>query len=264
MRKASVISLVLALLVLSMPMFLVSAHSVQGDLVQNADPLPTVYIQPENVTAKKGEVFSVSIIIENIPADPGTAGIQFEMSWNPTILSALNMTEVMFHNATPPSEWDNIWELKNEINNTAGFVWYAYLWQDLNRAIDGGYAPISGNYTLATVTLQALEPGSTTLHLYDLIAGDPNALCLICSSDVTYVTPLLPSLIVDGNVSVTGLKEDINNDEVVDLFDALLLAQHFGSNQGDPNWDQGMDMNGDGTIDIFDVLILVRNYGKTA
>ena len=234
------------------------------DTTNASNPTPVVRVEPENVTVKEGAVFSVSVIIENIPADPGMVGVQFIMSWDPTMLSALNMTEVMFHNVTPLSEWDNIWELKNQINNTAGFVYYAYTWQDASRASNGGYSPISGNYTLATVTLEALKVGSTTLHFSKLIVGDPSAHPLICSSDVTYLTPLLPSLIVDGNVSVSissDPKGDINGDGFVDVFDAILLATHFGSKQGDVGWNANFDLNGDGAVDILDTITLASNYG---
>jgi len=40
---------------------------------------------------------------------------------------------------------------------------------------------------------------------------------------------------VDVNIS-SDPKGDINRDGVVDLFDALLLAQHFGLKQGDAGW----------------------------
>jgi hypothetical protein len=44
--------------------------------------------------------------------------------------------------------------------------------------------------------------------------------------------------------------------------DALLLARHFGSNQGGPDWDATVDINGDEMIDVFDFVALARNYGK--
>jgi hypothetical protein len=62
-------------------------------------------------------------------------------------------------------------------------------------------------------------------------------------------------------VSASSRACDINGDGVVDLFDALLLAQHLGSKQGDPDWDPTLDMNGDGEIDVFDVIVFARNYG---
>ena len=268
MQETHADGLVLALLLVGMLTCSISIQSVRGANVEDISPLPTVRIEPENVTVKKGAIFTVSIIIEDIPADPGMVGVQFWMSWDPTVLHALNMTEVMFHNVTPQSEWDNIWGIRCEINNTAGYAQYAYTWQDGVRAKDGGYSPIFGNHTLATVTFEAMEVGSTTLHLSSLLVGyytwyDFQPHVLICSSDYHGSSPLLPSLIMDARVTVlSALREDINGDGVVDLFDVLLFAQHFGSKQGETTWDPSLDMNGDGEIDIFDLIIVAHNYGN--
>jgi parallel beta-helix repeat protein len=205
MRRTYADRFALTVLVVSLLPCFISLHSVRSGLVQSQSPLPTIRLQPENVTVKKGTVFSFDVIIENVPVDPGMVGVQFLLSWDPAILNALNLTEVMFHNVTPASEWDNIWALTNEVNNTA--VSYAYTWKDTSRAIDGGYGPVSGNYTLATVTVEAMEVGSTTLHFSNLIVSDPNAQVLICSPDLVfkqYLRPLLPSLIIDGNLSVSS------------------------------------------------------------
>jgi hypothetical protein len=174
-------------------------------VVQNKDPSPTLRLQPENATVKKGAVFSIDVIIENMPVTHGMTGVQFTVSWDPTVLDALNITEIMFHNVTPPSEWDNIWALTNEVNSSA--VSYAYTWQDQSRAMDEGYSPISGNYTLATIELKALEVGSTTLHFSKVVVSDPNAQVLICTPDMVYLfyyDPLLTSLIIDGNLDVSS------------------------------------------------------------
>lgn len=269
MEKSSAARLIVALALISTLTSTVSSQSVCQALNENVNAIPTVRIEPANLTVKRGMTFSVSVIIENIPADPGMVGVQFIMSWDPTVLHALNMTEVMFHNVTPQSERGNIWEIRNTFNNTAGYALYAYTVYDLLGATDGGYLPISGNHTLATATMEAMEAGSTHLRLSDLIVGyyiwsDFQAKVLMCSSDMLRkYSPLLPSVIMDTQILVSpGMREDINGDGAVDLFDALLLAQHFGSKQGDTTWDPSMDMNSDGQLDIFDLIALTRKYGK--
>ena len=230
MRGPTATKLGLALLLVTVLPFLVSVQSVRCGPVHNKDPLPTptVRIQPENAIVRNGTVFSADVIIENIPANPGMVGVQFMISWDPTVLNALNMTDVMFHNVTPTSEWDNIWAIRNEINNTAGFVLYAYTWLDGTQARNGGYSPISGNHTLATITLQAMEAGSATLNFSDLVVGDPNAQPLICSPDQTY-TPELPSLIIDGNVRVfSGFGDDVAVADVT--LDPAWVYQGFSAN----------------------------------
>jgi hypothetical protein len=260
MSRNVVLRLFLTLMLASVVVSVVAVQSGQSVIVGNADPVPTLHLLPENVTVRKGDVFSVSVVLDNIPSDPGMAGIEFIVTWNATVLNAVNMTEVLFHEVTPPSEWDNIWEIRNVINNTEGSVFYAYTWQDGNRARDGGYSPVSGNHTLATVKFEAVGAGSTVLHFSDLVAGDPAGLLLICLPTDPR-TPLLSSLVIDGAVRVSSASTgDLNEDGVVDLLDALLLAQHFGSKQGDPNWDSFCDLNGDGVVDIFDVIALARIF----
>ena len=55
---------------------------------------------------------------------------------------------------------------------------------------------------------------------------------------------------------------DVNLDGTVNFSDVLALIQHYGSGQGNANWDQG-DMNYDGSVTFPDVLALVQNYGHS-
>lgn len=210
-----------------------------------------VRIAPKDTIVGRGVTFSIDLLLENVPVDPGAVGVQFTISWDPTVLVAVNMTEVMFHNITPASEWGNIWTLQNKINNTAGYAKYAVLWQDIYKAENEGYCPIYGNHTLATLTFQAIGTGSTTLHLSQTKIGDPSARSL---SSVT----------IDGIVNVTSfMTADINQDGTVDVYDCVLLAQHFGTDANCTTWDPRMDLNCDGIVDIFDAIILVQCWGQT-
>lgn len=56
---------------------------------------------------------------------------------------------------------------------------------------------------------------------------------------------------------------DVNEDGIVDIYDAILLALAFGSTPGEPNWDVRCDFNRDDIVDIYDAIILANNYGKT-
>lgn len=55
---------------------------------------------------------------------------------------------------------------------------------------------------------------------------------------------------------------DINNDRVVDIYDAILLSNAFGSTPAAPNWNPKADFNKNAAIDIFDAITLAMNYGK--
>jgi parallel beta-helix repeat protein len=54
-----------------------------------------------------------------------------------------------------------------------------------------------------------------------------------------------------------------NYDGVVDIFDAILLANAFDSVPGDSNWNPNADLNNDDVVDIFDAIILANSFGKT-
>jgi hypothetical protein len=64
----------------------------------------------------------------------------------------------------------------------------------------------------------------------------------------------------DGSVQIR-LIGDLNGDSVVDLYDAIILANAFGSTQSAPNWNPDADINGDGVVDIFDAIILISHIG---
>jgi basic membrane protein A len=57
---------------------------------------------------------------------------------------------------------------------------------------------------------------------------------------------------------------DFNADGKVDNYDAIVLANAFGSIPGDPNWNPSADLKSDSIVDVFDAIILGTKYGKTA
>jgi hypothetical protein len=198
------------------------------------------------MTVKKDDVFAVNVTIENVPADPGIMGIQFSLIWDPTILTAVKLTDVVFHEVTPSAEYDNIWQLQNTISQ--GQAKYAYTWQDASRARAGGYLPISGNHTVAMIEFKALNEGTTSLGLWTLIVADPNG-------------ERLGYIYFDSTVNVIDcVVADTNSDGKVDLYDALSMAAHFGCRIGDADWNDSIDMNGDLQIDIYDVIILASAF----
>lgn len=62
--------------------------------------------------------------------------------------------------------------------------------------------------------------------------------------------------------SFVPLSGDLNQDDKVDMYDAILASKAFGSTPSDKNWNSAADLNGDGHVDIFDVIILAQNFGK--
>jgi hypothetical protein len=55
---------------------------------------------------------------------------------------------------------------------------------------------------------------------------------------------------------------DINSDNIVDIYDALLLAAAFQSTPTSANWNANADLNADNLIDIYDAIILAGHFGQ--
>jgi nitroreductase len=58
------------------------------------------------------------------------------------------------------------------------------------------------------------------------------------------------------------VRGDINDDGVVDIFDAIMLSAAWNSVPGSPAWNAKADINNDNIVDIFDAIILAKDFGK--
>lgn len=55
---------------------------------------------------------------------------------------------------------------------------------------------------------------------------------------------------------------DLNGDGTIDINDAVILANAFGSTPNSTNWNPKADINSDGVVNILDAVILSANFGK--
>jgi len=134
-----------------------------------------LWIDPPETNVGVGQLFNVTIQVgnlPNLPAPDGAVGFQIGITWDPTILTGINLTDVLFHSVTPESEWSNIWGISHSINNTAGFLLYVYTFQSTSDADAGGYSPITGNHTVAVVTFKGTRTGSAHLDFALVKIGD--------------------------------------------------------------------------------------------
>lgn len=131
-----------------------------------------LWVDPPESIVGVGQLFNVSIQIGNLPNLPppnGAVGLEIGLVWDPTVLTGINMTEVLFASLAPSG---NIWALDQTINNTAGNLKYAYLFQNTYDAYSGGYAPITGNHTVAVVTFNGTRVGSSHLTFMLVLIAD--------------------------------------------------------------------------------------------
>jgi len=135
-----------------------------------------IYVDPPqiiNETMITNTIFNISVKVDNIPADPGAVGIQFFLTWNSSVLNAVSMEEVVFHQTVPEDKLDNLNRLAHKV--TVANASYAYTYYDILLAISDGYAPLSGNFTVAIIKMKVVGAGKCAIHFTDSIIGDPNA-----------------------------------------------------------------------------------------
>jgi hypothetical protein len=127
-------------------------------------------------------------------------------------------------------------------------IWFYYLF----RGVVG--TPININLAGLSHTTVAFTWDTTGLALGDYFIG-------AYTGPVDNDTDLGNNII--GNVWVTVIiPGDINGDFVVDIFDAILLANAFGSQPGSSNWNSNADINGDDVVDIFDAILLANHFNQ--
>jgi len=57
------------------------------------------------------------------------------------------------------------------------------------------------------------------------------------------------------------IRQDINLDGKVDIYDAIIFADAFSSTPGNLKWNVLADINNDGSIDIYDAISLANHFG---
>jgi parallel beta-helix repeat protein len=65
-----------------------------------------------------------------------------------------------------------------------------------------------------------------------------------------------------GQIVKVTIVGDVNGDGVVDIYDAIKLANAFASAPNSPIWNGNADINSDNSVDIFDAILLSANYDQ--
>jgi hypothetical protein len=126
--------------------------------------IASMSIDPNQLTVFKGEVFTMNVRVMDVT---DLHGWEFKLYWNSTVLNCTNAV------IQTPAEWqDNTQDygsgLEADFNATHGCFWKA------QSATDPGPS-FNGSMTIATLTFQALQSGTTSLTLADTILGNTTA-----------------------------------------------------------------------------------------
>jgi len=128
--------------------------------------------------------------------------------------------------------------------------------KDLTKSNDWIYVDASVDYRDAVKKIKSLTIKTTGFSQTwtDLPIGyEPTG------SDISWLQPQI-SLIDSGTLKVKQIT--VYPICIVDISDATLLANAFNSVPGKINWNPNIDINGDNVVDIYDAILLVKKYGK--
>jgi hypothetical protein len=232
---------------------------------------PYLFIDPQNSvfpppTMLNGTSFLVNVSIANFTL---VAGVQFNLTWDPTLLFCNSMSDVFYSDPliTKPADLVlgpnyNINDLSPGIDNVAGIAAYAITWKNGILAKAHGYDPANiteygdaygipgfnwskGMHGVATLNFTIIQaPNSTVpilgcaLHLTNDLIGDPHAVPIAHTNiDGLYenrytITPAL--IYVDpqkiSNVSLTPGSDFMVNVSIVNATDVSGLQFELGFN----------------------------------
>jgi len=211
---------------------------------------PGLELSPTSVVCRKyDEQFTVKI---NVSEAIEIQAFRFEIRYNSTLLDYASV------------EW-NAWPGTIAVDDVNGVL-----------VCSSSGSPISGNWTLATITYTAAY-----YHIWKVEASVPGwkndltgtiyfqsaNLSYAGTPDLTYAKEGLKQINVgpDVNYTFSPIQGDADNDGNVNIFDLRAVAYYYDAVPSDPSWPQASayDLNGDNTIDILDLVLVARKYGFT-
>ena len=166
------------------------------------------------------------------------AGWQFDITFDPTILEAVNVSEGNFLKTDGATTFFQ----GGSIDNAAGKI----IGLSAARLSAQG---VTGTGTLLQVRFKAKSGGETELALQNFQFGS-------VGGDSIPAGPHQIRIAVEGQLA-TG---DVNRDGVVSILDLILVAQQLGKRvpAGSP-----VDVNGDGVVSILDLIRIAQGIGNT-
>jgi len=177
----------------------------------------------------------------NETSDASTAWVEGWADFFP--LAVQNDPDLTGWNLETPHECSPGWDDGDEVEGrVAGALW------DIYDSTNDGYDTFSDGLTHIW-NLISTQTDNTFKEFWDAwnASGYPKqpALMAIFQNTIDYRGP-----------------GDVDGDGWVSSYDLFELAEAYGSQHGDPNWDPRCDLNGDGHVDSYDVFIFGENFGN--
>ena len=182
-----------------------------------------------------GDTFTLDIRAENVI---DSAGWQFDIAFDPTVLAAIEVNEGDFLKAQGGTTFFQSGTIDNTVGKITGL--------NATRLNEDG---ITGTGTLLSVSFSAKVGGETQLSLSNFQLGS-------ITGELINAGPHEVIIAIEGQLA-TG---DVNRDGQVSVLDLILVSRHLGKTVL-PNSD--VDLNGDGVVNIQDLIIVAQHLGES-
>ena len=229
---------------------------VVGDYVLYDPWLPspaTVKVEPQR---KDGAVVrgtpTFGITINDLDAYWDLAGFDIKLYYDTTLLEATEVQPGAF-----AEQFNLTYQLVKEINNDDGLIRIAFMWNFAEIAPEQRQTPY-GSGVLFTVKFSVKKAGTCLLELADVtLAAFGNSSKWGTESSIP-----ISNNAVSGTIrTIPVMKEDVNADGRINIYDVVAACASYGSHPGYPNWNPYTDINGDGQVTILDLVSITRMYG---
>ena len=192
-------------------------------------------LSTDTTPVRVGDTFNLLLNVEDVT---NLAGWQTDISFNPAVLEAVEVSEGDFLNV----KIGDTFFLRGELDNTAGKI------TSVSTAkLKGGG---TGTGTLLLITFKAKAVGETRVTLSNFFAGSSSGEAILSDAPEIAIT------IEDRKYPAW----DVNQDGLVNVLDLILVAQHLGS---DASVNPQSDLNDDGIINILDLIVVAQYFGDS-
>ncbi|MBN2009889.1 T9SS type A sorting domain-containing protein [candidate division KSB1 bacterium] len=205
--------------------------------------MPVIRFDPPVSEMRVGHPASVNVVLDGI-TDLGS--FEFEIDYDGVVLQVAQASDVAagdFLGSTGRS----VIPVGPDINNSIGSVVFG-------SASLGAQAGPNGSGVLATISWTPMAEGMSPIDLKNVKISDTKG------SQIAVVDE-------DGEINVTTrFWADVDGDQDIDIIDVQLVAAHWNTKVGDPNYDEVYDVDnegqGDGDVDIIDVQLIASWWNK--
>ncbi len=191
-------------------------------------------VSTDTTSVRVGDAFTVHVNAEKVT---DLAGWQFDLTFDPTILEAVEVKEGGFLKKGSGTTFFQ----KGTIDNAAGEI------TDVSSALiskSGG----TGTGTLLSVVFSAKTEGNSQVALHNFQLG-------------SIAGEVIPAEMRDLTITVESQPLwDVNADGQVSILDLILVAQHMGAAaSANPK----VDVNRDGVVSILDLILVAQHMGES-